>query len=659
MMETGRESSESHGTITLRVSALTCPSGLKHETIYRMSLIDNLKDNTVADALDKILPNCSRMDAMVGYFYFSGFSEVADQLKDKSIRILVGKEIDPRVIDSINTLDRNHLDDYVTPEPITSKTQAKQRFYQQFAKVFNLTDWFDNSREIEAFKLFLSKLRDGSLEIKRTATPQHGKFYLLHFRDESSQGGMIPGVVIEGSSNLTYSGLRGQGEHNRLLTEKHYYESDVKKFEDLWSDSNNVIIANKDNAAEFIQEIRDRIWLYAKPDPYLVYLRMLDEYFSSQEIEGLRSPAEITKGKFSDLLYQKDAIQLGIDRINRFGGVIIADVVGLGKSIIASAMANNLGLKTVVIAPPHLKDQWEDYRFEFDFNAQTYSTGKIEEALERHEGEKNLLIILDEAHKHRNEDTSAYQALHRLCAGNKVVALTATPFNNDPKDIYALIKLFDTPGQSTLRTVENLSTEFRELMSRYKQLRTAIRKTQTDSTDAKTIRKKGEEIASTLRQMIEPIVIRRSRLDLLEIDDYRKDLERQGFSFAKVREPELLEYNLGDLSQKYIATLNRISPPPGTEVTKTFIGARYKPAGYLKNGSKFIAELLEEQEESADELPHSLSTAQTNVAKFMRHLLVRRFESSVYAFQSSLKSMRRSSEEMLDWLERRQEIPIF
>ena len=56
-----------------------------------------------------------------------------------------------------------------------------------------------------------------------------------------------------------------------------------------------------------------------------------------------------------------------------------------------------------------------------------------------------MLIIIDEAHKHRNEDTDSYQELHQLCAGNKVVALSATPFNNDPKDIYALIKLFDTP----------------------------------------------------------------------------------------------------------------------------------------------------------------------------------------------------------------------
>ena len=79
--------------------------------------------------------------------------------------------------------------------------------------------------------------------------------------------------------------------------------------------------------------------------------------------------------------YQIDAIHQSLDRINRHGGVIISDVVGLGKSIIASAVAHNLRLKTLIICPPHLKDQWDnDYRFLFDFNAKVYGSGSIDKA---------------------------------------------------------------------------------------------------------------------------------------------------------------------------------------------------------------------------------------------------------------------------------------
>lgn len=621
-------------------------------------IIDNLDGNTVASALTKLMPSTVRMDALVGYFYFSGFKEIYEEVKDIKIRILVGMEIDPSVINKLGQVNEADLDNHLLATPITSKTVAKRTYLDNFSAVFNNTDFFDSEKSIQAFKVFLQKVKDGSLEIKRTAGPEHGKFYLMTFSEDKSQEGLIPGIVIEGSSNLTYSGLAGQGEHNRILKETHYYESDKSKFERLWADSENIVIANKDNTKEFEKELKNRLWLYAKPEPYLVYIRLLEEYFGDVEVENFKSPAQITNSQYNDLKYQLDAIELGIDRINKFGGVIIADVVGLGKSIIASAVANNLNQKTVIIAPPHLKDQWEDYRFEFDFNAQVYTTGEVEKALERHGGEsKEMLIILDEAHKHRNEDTASYQALHKLCAGNRVMALTATPFNNDPKDIYAIIKLFDTPGQSTLRTVENLSLEFHALMADYKKLRSEIRKHKDSDQYNSVIQERGESIAKTLRQMIEPVVIRRSRLDLEEITAYKDDLKAQGISFAKVEDPELLEYELGHLSNLYIKTLDKIASSQGDD--PTFIGARYKPVAYLKEGSKFFEKLFEGSELSPEDQRQRLEAGQGMIARFMRRLLVRRFESSMAAFESSLRKMQLSTEKMLDWMDNRGEVPVY
>ena len=628
-----------------------------------MTTITNIGENTLSAKLKTILPNCDRIDALVGYFYFSGFRDLQEELKDKQIRILVGMDIDKKIIEKISSFDDLNLDDHAVGTKISTRSGARTEYIENFSKIFNDTDYFDNEESQKAFEIFLGKIKDGSLQIKKTAEADHSKFYILHHKPEHSDNGDKPGIIIEGSSNLTHSGLKGQKERNRMLVEKHYYAEDVATFDAAWNDPKNISITDINTSDDFITEVKKRIWLYQLPDPKLMYYRVLDEYFSVEEIADMKTPAQITGGKFTDLKYQKDAVNLGIDRIKRFGGVIIADVVGLGKSIIASTVAHNLDRKTLIVAPPHLKAQWDDYRSSFNFNGFVYTTGEVEKALERHGDETDLLIVLDEAHKHRNEDTDNYKALHRLCAGNAVMALSATPFNNDPKDIYALIKLFSTPGQSTIKTVENLSIAFHELFKRYKNIRREIRKSskQNNLEGVSEVQTELHAIATELRKMIEPLVIRRSRLDLKEIEDYRKDLEQQGVAFAEVRDPEILEYDLGDLAPLYAETLEQISSSDNSE---SFEGVRYKPASYIKTGSKFIKELIEAEEDdetdiSPEEKIQRITQAQANIAKFMRRLLVRRFESSIGSFRASLKNMIASSETMLDWYDNKGVVPIF
>ena len=625
--------------------------------------ITNQGQNTLSAALKDILPNCDKVDALVGYFYFSGFRDLHKELQDKKIRILVGMDLDSKMIEKISALRDANLDSYLTDENISSRAGVKENYFVVFSRVFNDTDFFDDIDAQVAFKIFLEKIRNGSLEIKKSATADHSKFYILHNKLELSANGRTPGIVITGSSNLTMSGLKGQGESNIVLPEKHYYDEHLKRFEEHWANPENIGIADIDSAEEFISEVKKRIWLFALPKPIHMFYKVIDEYFSVDNIAEMKSPEEITSGKYYNLMYQRDAINLGIDRIEKFGGVIIADVVGLGKSIIASAIAHNLGLKTIVIAPPHLESQWKDYMSDFDFKGLVYSTGKITEALERHgnEGGK-LLIILDEAHKHRNEDTESYIKLHQLCAGNRVMALSATPFNNDPKDIYALIKLFTTPGQSTLKTVENLSMSFHQLFKNYRKLRKNMRRSgkKDDEESIPEVSTQGSEIANELRKMIEPLVIRRSRRDLDEIEVYKKDLKEQGISFPVVKDPEILEYNLGDISEKYINTLDIIA---SDDQESGFLGARYKIASYIATESDFMKKLLEQEkgddESDSEELMQSIQQAQVNVAKFMRRLLVRRFESSIASFKISVTNMLLSSQAMLDWYLKRGEVPIY
>ena len=171
--------------------------------------------------------------------------------------------------------------------------------------------------------------------------------------------------------------------------------------------------------------------------------------------------------------------------------------------------------------------------------------------------------------------------------------------------------------------------------------------------DEPAIKAQAEKIASELRRMIDPIVIRRSRLDLNEIDNYRTDLERQGIKFAKVHDPELLEYDLGEISDLYMRTLERISSNDDEGDEGAFVGARYKSVSYVRPGSNWIPKLQEEFDIT------NLGTTQVQIAKIMRRLLVRRFESSVAAFRSTLGMMIGATEDMLNWYEKRKEVPVF
>jgi superfamily II DNA or RNA helicase len=341
---------------------------------------------------------------------------------------------------------------------------------------------------------------------------------------------------------------------------------------------------------------------------------------------------------------------MGIDRVQKYDGVLVADVVGLGKSIVGSAIAHNLDLPVVVIAPPHLKSQWEDYQEQFNLRgARVFSTGKIADVYEHYsKATRPTLFIIDEAHRYRNEDTNDYKLLHQVVRShpeNKVILLTATPFNNRPEDVFALLKLFQTPSRSTIRSVDNLSLRFRDLIDQYKQLQ-KLRRNKGSQED---MDKRALSISSELRRLIEMVVIRRSRLDLRKLTRYREDLERQHIDFATVVGPELLDYDLGELTDLYSKTLSQLT---GDGADEGFIGARYKPTTYLKDDKAF----LEKYGEYFDDT--TLKTAQSNLSKFMRKLLVTRFESSKYAFQTTLEKMIHSNEIIIRWWDEAGRVPI-
>lgn len=590
------------------------------------------------------------MDILVGYFYYSGYIQLSENLKDKQIRILVGLDIDLHISKHIREVEAIRTE-------IISRNILKEEYYKQFVHIFNDSDFLDTAEKLEQFKMFYGKILDGTLEIRKTLDPCHSKMYLFAYNDLMNEGGELPGVLITGSSNLSYQGLKGRLELNARFNDKQDYEEGKKLFDELWESS--VVVASKDNLDEWNNKVMARIWYDKIYSPYLMYVRVLKEYFNIPTSENLLTPYDITEGRYSNLRYQTDAVQMAINALNNHNGAIVADVVGLGKSVIASTIARNLRLRTIIVCPPHLYKQWEGYRDEFGFTASVFSAGKIEDAVLHYQelvkdGEQ-FLIIIDEAHRFRNEYTQDYALLHNLCFGNKVLLLTATPFNNQPADIYALIKLFQIPTNSTLKTVENLGASFKDLINKYKKLREEQREGKKTDEEIKT---QVNDMAKKIRSIISPLVVRRSRLDLQGIPEYADDLKQQNIQLVMPNDPEELEYDLSELKDLYMTTLDRINKSEGSsDDVYRFKAARYSPVLYIKEESK--DKLAKELEDKTGVKFNLLLGRQTNISSFMRHLLVARFESSVAAFKASLGYMIQSSEHMLRWIDQRRKIPVF
>jgi superfamily II DNA/RNA helicase len=223
-----------------------------------------------------------------------------------------------------------------------------------------------------------------------------------------------------------------------------------------------------------------------------------------------------------------------------------------------------------------------------------------------------------------------------------------------------MVKLFQLPAKSTLQTVDNLGWRFNQLMNRYNDLRKQQRKQEISE---KALQAEINAIASLIRQIISPLVIRRSRLDLMAITEYREDLDKQGMGFAKVQDPQSLEYDLGSIQDLYIETLEQISPNWDEEINREprqpreqYKAARYNAVAYVKAD---YLETLKEKVESAGIAFNLFIGTQGNLAKFMRHLLVQRFESSKKAFEISLDRMIKTSQNILNWIDKRGKVPIF
>ena len=415
-----------------------------------MPIITN-EEKTVTEIAEKILPMCDEVFFEVGYFYFSGFEQIYKQLKDKKVNIMIGIDYD----NTIRDLTRSNL-------------AIKEHYFNYVKNDINNTNIIDNQIGQDSYSLFVEKIKNGTLKIKCNKKKiNHSKIFI--FKHSTKNNKTLPGKVIIGSSNFTRSGFLTNIEGNHLFEDKVNYDGYYEIFKKHWNGDDCIDIADDKSFNELNEKVLKKTWVNKNPTPYNLFIKVLDEYFHQKQTNEVFMPSKLTDGKLLDVKYQEDAIVKGLNILKKHQGVIIADVVGLGKSIIASAIAKNLNLNTIVICPPHLQDQWREYKTATLFPGEIESRGKIEKCLDYERPGENLIII-DEAQSFRNDLTNDYSLLHKLCQGNKVILLSATPFNNKPQDIFNLIKLFQIPTKSSLQNVENLSDQFKELIKEYNDL---------------------------------------------------------------------------------------------------------------------------------------------------------------------------------------------
>lgn len=611
-------------------------------------ITNNSGETSLSEYVEDLTKKGSKLDFLVGYFFFSGFCEIYKDIKDKPLRILVGMDAEVDL--------NNCICEYTTilgdKKNFDSKATIKNKYFESLKEAINKADILDAKDFEDSYRVFIKKLEDGTLEVRKTKEPNHAKMYLFYLPKGAERINDESKIII-GSSNFSLQGFKARNEINVYLQDENDFEDGRKIFEDLWQSSTPLV--SRENKDE-LENVLVHTWLEAVPTPYLMYVRTLYEYFKKSD-DYIKTPKELTRGRmneFFDASYQVDAIRDGVAKVKKHSGVIVADVVGLGKSIIASAIAANLDKRTVIISPPHLKSQWEDYAADFGLRGcKVYTSGKIEEAAKENKNHTGLVIIIDEAHRYRNENTQDYGFLHQLCAGNQVILLSATPFNNRPEDIFSLIKLFQIPSNSTIQTVNNLGNQMAELVTKYKKLKKAHR--QNKGSDSQ-FNEEANEIARQIRDILDPVVIRRTRVDLEKMTEYKDDLKANGIEFSDVKPPVSQKYELGDLSELYISTLNRL-----TDKDNGFKGTRYKPLTYLKADSsdktKTDKKLVKKYAVHFDDI-ENFTSGQRNMADFMKQLLVRRFESSKYSFVRSLENITKSMKVLRKWFTEDKKIPM-
>jgi superfamily II DNA/RNA helicase len=571
--------------------------------------------------------------AVVGYFRSSGYFALQPHLeKIKDIKILVGINVDQMFAEA----QRKGLLYF------GDENKTKDEFLKWFIQDIKEAKY---SEEVEKGVLqFIADLIESKIEVRaHNSKAIHAKFYLFLPEKHTTHS---DGWVIMGSSNLTEAGLgikkSPNYELNIALKDYDDVEFTKKEFFALWEQSTPILPAD-------IQQFKQKTHIGQTFTPYELYLKFLIEYFGKNIDYDPDTVGDLPK-TYKKLSYQIDAVNQGFQMLIEHNGFFLADVVGLGKTVVAAMIAKrfliangSMNTKILVVYPPALEKNWKNtFRlFGIDRHTKFITNGRLEKIVNGDDlnywsKEDYDLILVDEAHRYRNHTSTMFGNLQRICKAprngeglvpgtkKKVMLISATPLNNRPQDLYYQLLLFQDARRSTM-PVTNLQSFFGPIIREYREIM------QEDKPNIERIR----ELYGVIREkIISQITVRRTRRDLKNYPKYIDDLKAQGIEFPEIAAPKPKLYELNSkLSKLFYHTVFYLTD---TDKINYF---RYQAIAYLK------PELRENQYEQAVLVSQSL-------AGIMKTLMIKRLESSFKAFKISLQNLSTATSRMIEMFDK-------
>lgn len=564
-----------------------------------LTFFTNEEGYTLYDRFNKILSNNVQFfDILVGYFRSSGFYKMYKSMENvEKTRILVGLNLDKKSVELIQEAKN------ITQIDFMPNIEAKKYYSEEVNEEIEKSE---DSEDVEiGIKKFIEFIKSGKLEIRvYPHHPIHAKVYIMR-KDLSKSEDY--GKVITGSSNFSKSGLMDQLEFNVELKDSRDVKFAEEKFEELWKNSIEV-------SDEYINNA-ERSWIREDITPYELFIKCLYEYFQEEINQDNLNPNVLgLPPGFMKLQYQLHAVIRAEKILETYNGVFLSDVVGLGKTYIAAMLAKRLRGRKLVICPPVLMKNWENILWDFDVSAKIRSVGKLDSILQMDRDSYDYVFI-DEAHRFRNDDNDTYTKLHQICNGKKVILISATPQNNRLSDIENQIYLFQNKNNS------NIIPNRKDLEGFFSIQKHKLKKYELGTPEYMDMSK---EVSAEVRdKVLNHIMVRRTRKEIMKY--YKKDLEKQGLKFPKLNTPEKIVYEFDDkLDKIFNNTL---------DVIKTLTYSRYKALTYLKKIEPKYKSLL---------------VGQRNMGGFMKGILLKRLESSFYAFNKTLNRFIESYEAFID-----------
>jgi superfamily II DNA or RNA helicase len=403
-------------------------------------IFDNVK-TALGPHLQETLAESYRMDVAVGYFNLRGWEVFDSQVNsmsnqgDKPIaRVLVGMLVSTAQVEALQELQRE-LDGSVDVADLADNQKAAARRNELLSDFrMQLSRGIPNEKSRKTLASLRDQVASGAVEVKVfTRKPLHGKTYIFH-RDTNN----APIVGFVGSSNLTASGLQSNLELNVDVLDSAASQDLSDWFEDKWNDHFSISIGKE------LLDLISQSWV-EPAKPFDVYMRLCFEL--ARDIREGRDEYSISGPIDKKLLdYQKQAVRTLAKRIVTRGGTMLGDVVGLGKTLTAVAVAivmrDEYAYSTLVVCPKNLVSMWEEHLHLYQVHGKVVSYSMA--AKELPNMEKYRFVIIDESHTMRNDERKDYKALHNYVReyDSKLLLLTATPYNIGFSDVANQLKLW-------------------------------------------------------------------------------------------------------------------------------------------------------------------------------------------------------------------------